>query len=109
MEEKMIHDMLTECFKNVFYNYRKYSISINIMGMQPDWFIFTDKNVYIVEYFGISIEHMQYNKRIRDYTEKAKLKIEKYNELPYAKKIFLFPEDLKNGSKGFYEKIEEIV
>lgn len=109
MEEKMIHDMLKSEFKNVIYNNRNTENKITIMGMNPDWLIFTDNNVYIVEYFGISIDTNKYNSRIVDYTKKTGVKINKYKELPYGTKIYLFPEDIKNDCEGFKEKTKIIV
>jgi hypothetical protein len=109
MDEFMVHDMLTKMFKNVLYNTRKNENGITILGMQPDWFIFTDNDIYIVEYYGISPEHGQYNQRIKDYTNKTKEKIEKYKDLPYGKKIYIFPEDLKRNNEEFYKKMSVVV
>lgn len=108
MEEKMIHDMLKQNFNNVIYNNRQSENKITIMGMNPDWFIFTDNDIYIIEYFGIALYHGRYNKRISDYIDKTEEKIEKYKNLNYGKKIYLFPEDIKGECIGFYEKIKEI-
>jgi hypothetical protein len=108
MEEKMIHDLLRLKYKNVIYNNRNNENKVTIKGMNPDWFIFTDNNIYIVEYFGISIYQNKYNKRISDYIDRAKDKIEKYKDLPYGEKIYIYPEDLKNNNFGFYEKINQI-
>ena len=109
MEEKMVDDMLRQEFKNVVYNNRQGDNKVSIMGMEPDWFIYTDNNVYIVEYFGIALSQFKYNQRISDYIDKSEIKITKYNELPYGKKIFLYPEDIRKDNIGFYEKIKDIV
>lgn len=109
IEEECIHNLLKQSFKNVIYNNRFTDNKVTIMGMIPDWFVFTDKNIYIVEYFGIALEHNKYNKRISDYIDRSNEKISKYKKLTYAKKIFLYPEDLKNNYDGFYKKIEKII
>jgi hypothetical protein len=109
MEEKMIHDMLKSKFKNVIYNDRKNENKVTIMGMNPDWFIFTNNDIYIIEYFGINIDTIKYNSRISDYVEKTKSKINKYDILPYAKKIYLYPDDFKKDYEGFTEKIKAII
>lgn len=108
MEEKMIHDILKKRFNNVFYNNRNSDNKINIMGMFPDWFIFTDKNVYIIEYFGIEKEQKKENKRITNYLNRTNKKLGKYDLLPYAEKVFLYPSDLKNKFKGLKEKLKLI-
>jgi len=108
MEEKMIHDMLKQKFSNVLYNNRQSENKITIMGINPDWFIFTDNNIYIIEYFGIALDQRIYNKRISDYVDKTKVKLSKYKDLQYAIKIFLYPEDIKNECDGFYNKIKQI-
>ena len=109
MEEKMVHDMLKSKFKNVVYNNRNSDNKVNIMGMMPDWFIFTDNNIYLVEYFGIEKDQKKYNKKITYYIEKTERKLEKYKILPYAEKIYLYPSDIKDDCKGFNEKIKMIV
>jgi hypothetical protein len=105
MEEQLIDKILRSNFKNVVYNNRESDNVVTLLHMQPDWFIFTDKDIYIVEYFGIAPTNNKYNKRISDYIDRTKEKIEKYKELPYGKKIYLYPEDIKGEAKGFYEKI----
>jgi len=109
MEEKMVHDMLKQEFKNVVYNNRNSENKVNIMGMMPDWFIFTDLNIYIVEYFGIEKDQKSKNKRIAYYLDKTERKLKKYSVLPYAEKIYLYPSDIKGDCEGFKEKIKVIV
>ncbi len=109
MEEQLIDKLLRDRFKNVVYNNRHGDNAVAVLHMQPDWFVFTDNNIYIVEYFGIALSNTKYNQRISDYIERTEEKIEKYKDLPYGKKIFLYPEDIKGEGKGFYEKIDVIV
>lgn len=105
MEEQLIDKLLREKFKNVIYNNRQGDNIITILHMQPDWFIFTSYNIYIIEYFGIALANTKYNKRISDYIDRTEEKIEKYKNLPYGKTIYLYPEDIKGDAGGFYEKI----
>jgi hypothetical protein len=109
LEEKLVDELLRKQFKSVIYNNRKSKNKITVLGMNPDWFIFTDQNVYIVEYFGIAIDHQKYNKRISDYVDKTKEKIDKYSRLPYGEKIYLYPDDIREDHIGFNEKVSKIV
>lgn len=109
MDEKLIDDMLRQRFQSVVYNYRNSNNKVTIMGMNPDWFVFTDRNLYIVEYFGIALNHGKYNQRISDYINKSEDKLEKYERLPYAEKIYLYPSDIKGDCEGFKDKIKMIV
>jgi hypothetical protein len=108
-EEHVIHDYLTGIFKNVLYNQRNTLNTIIIAGMTPDWFIFTDNGIWIVEYFGITNERADSNKRIHDYQEKTLSKIEKYEKLSWLRKIYVYPDDLKDNFKGLSDKIKVIV
>jgi len=58
-------------------NQRNTENTINILGMIPDWFIFTNNGIWIIEYFGISSNQKEYNSRITDYKNKMYEKIEK--------------------------------
>lgn len=107
-EEATIHDLLTDMFKNVLYNQRNTKNTITLLGMQPDWFIFTERRVWIVEYFGIAVDHREYNQRIKDYKEKMLSKIEKYKTLSNYGMIYIYPDDLKDNFKGLYEKLNDI-
>lgn len=107
-EECQVHDILIGRFKNVIYNQRNTKNTITILGMQPDWFIFTDNGIWVIEYFGISIKHKRYNQRIEDYQNKMLSKIEKYKTLKWLGKIYVYPDDLKDNFKGLYDKISGI-
>lgn len=108
IEEGQINDILKNKFKNVLYNQRRI-VNINIDGMMPDWFIFTDTNLYIVEYFGMYIAQQDYNKIVHNYITKANEKMEKYKKFPYGIKILIFPEDLKNNYESLNLKLNDIV
>jgi hypothetical protein len=108
-EEKVIHDILKENLIHVTYNPRNTDNTVKINGSIPDWYSVTDNGFYIVEYFGIALDHGDYNERIHDYKEKTKEKIEKYDKIEWIKKVYLYPEDLKDNFKGLKEKIKVIV
>lgn len=108
-EEHAVHDILKERFKNVIYNQRRTQNTVELCGMQPDWFIFSDKGVWIIEYFGIACDQRVYNQRVADYVQKTKRKIDTYeNKTEGYNTIYLYPEDLKNNFKGLIEKVSEI-
>ncbi len=108
-DEHAIHDILTSKFKNVIYNQRNSDNTITINHMQPDWFIFTDNWLWVVEYFGIDIEHKNYNERINYYQKKTKSKLERYKSMDWLGKIYIYPDDLKENFKGLEEKLKVIV
>lgn len=107
-EEHIVHDVLTDKFDNVIYNQRNTKNTIKISGMQPDWFIFTDNGIWVVEYFGISVDTNAYNKRTHDYKKRALEKIEKYNNLNWLNKIYVYPDDLKDNFKGLEGKLKAV-
>lgn len=107
-EEAIIHDVLISKFKNVIYNQRNTKNTITLLSMQPDWFIFIEQGVWIVEYFGIAVNQGEYNQRIKDYKEKMLSKIEKYKTLSNYGMIYIYPDDLKDNFKGLYEKLNDI-
>lgn len=109
LEESQIHDILHSVFNNVIYNQRNTDRTISIDGMIPDWFVFTNKGCYIIEYFGLYVSNKSNNKRINDYIHRTNEKIEKYKQLNGYKSIFIFPKDLNNNYEGVYTKIKEIV
>jgi hypothetical protein len=108
VEESMIYDILINKFENVIYNNRNSENTVKLNGMIPDWVVFTDAHVYIIEYFGISLNRTVSNKRISDYQEKTKRKISKYDKLKYYEKIYLYPDDLKNNYEGLNFKLDNI-
>jgi hypothetical protein len=76
--------------------------------MEPDWFILTDRGIWVVEYFGISIDAKSYNKRVEDYKKKTVSKIGKYDGLKWLGKVYLYPEDLKDNFNGLEDKLKDI-
>ena len=106
--ESFIHELLKSKFNNVLYNQKHNERTITINGMIPDWFVFTDNGVWIIEYFGMFTPDRCYNTRIKDYIDKTYEKIEKYKRLKGYKYIFLFPEDVEDDFKGTRKKLEEI-
>ncbi len=109
IDEAEIHDILKERFKNVIYNPRNTDRTINIEGMIPDWFVFTDIRCYIVEYFGLAIDRDIDNSRVNEYQEKTKNKIDKYNKINGYGKVFIFPDDLRDNFSGLKEKLKIII
>jgi hypothetical protein len=107
-EEHVIHDILVEKFDNVIYNQRNTKNTIKILGMNPDWFVFTDNGIWVIEYFGIGIETKEYNSRVEFYKKKMEKKFEKYKKLNWLGKVFLFPNDLKDNFNGLEEKLKLI-
>ena len=108
-EEHTIHDILFSKFDNVLYNQRNTKNTIRILGMEPDWFIFTNNGVWVVEYFGISNNMKDYNTRVTFYKKKTLKKIGKYEGMKWLGKVYIYPEDLKDNFKGLEEKLKLVV
>jgi hypothetical protein len=109
IDEAEIHDILKESFKNVIYNPRNTDRTIVIDGMIPDWFIFTDIRCYIIEYFGLAVKRDTDNKRISEYQERTKYKIEKYNNIKDYGHVYIYPDDLKDNFNGLREKLKMVM
>jgi len=111
IEEAEVHDILKSKFKNkVIYNPNNTERTIKIDGKVPDWLLFTNNKCYIVEYFGLDMErNTSHNSRIEDYKERTENKIEKYDKLDGYGKVYIFPDDLKDGFKGLMDKLDLIV
>lgn len=108
-DEQVINDILRNSFDNVLYNPKHNKYTITLVGKIPDWFIFTETGVIIVEYFGLwAKERGMYNSRTRDYIIRSKDKIEKYKSLEGYRFLYIFPEDLDNNFEGLHKKIELI-
>lgn len=105
-DELIIDDVLRNNFNNVIYNRKNSAIEIKINEMTPDWFVFLDTNVWIVEYFGNYSNRKYNNKRIEEYRKRTKNKIKKYKGMSGYKHVFLFPKDLENDMKILYKKLE---
>jgi hypothetical protein len=107
--ECFIHELLVDKFKNkVIYNQKHTDRTIVLDGMIPDWFIMTEKGVWIVEYFGMYTPDKCYNTRVKEYIEKTNEKINKYKNMKGYNFVFLYPEDIDDNFKGCREKIEKI-
>lgn len=109
-EELFFDELLRTEFDNVLYNPRNADKTIHINGMIPDWFIFTDKGVIIVELYGLYVER-QYNKssRVTDYIDKTNSKIKKYeNEIEGYQYLLIYKDDLDNDNFGSREKIRKL-
>lgn len=107
--ECFIHEILIKKFKNkVIYNPKHTDRTIILDGMIPDWFVMTEKGVWIVEYFGMYTPDRCYNTRVKEYIEKTHEKINKYKNMKGYNFVFLYPEDIDNDFKGCREKIEKI-
>lgn len=107
--EAFLHDLLKEKFNNrVIYNQRNGEREIRLSGMSPDWFIFTDKRCWIVEYFGMFEWKNRNNSRIRVYIKKTISKLRRYSDIDEYGKLFLYPEDIVDDYKGVVEKLKRI-
>jgi hypothetical protein len=105
VEEEQIYNLLKDEFDNVIYNKRNTDNTVKFCGMIPDYLVFNDKECIICEYFGLYVpDKAGNNKRINDYIKKTDNKIEKYNNVGY-KKIFMYPDDIKDDMRGVKEKI----
>lgn len=107
--ECFIHDILKEKFKNrLIYNQRNGDREIRLGGMSPDWFIMTNKGVWIIEYFGMWNWKGRKNDRLRRYMYKTITKLKRYKEISGYKKLYLFSEDIEDDYRGIVEKIKVI-
>lgn len=107
--ECFIHELLINKFRNVIYNQKNTDKTIVIDDMIPDWLVFTNKGVWIIEYFGMYVKRQSNNNsRIQDYIEKTHRKIEKYNKMKGCNFIFLYPEDIEDDFRGCREKLKQI-
>ena len=107
--EAFIHDMLKDKFKNrLIYNQRNGEREIRLNGMSPDWFIFTDNGVWIVEYFGMFNWKNRNNSRTRGYIRKTINKLRRYKEVTGYNKLFLYLEDTYDDYSGIVEKVKVI-
>ncbi len=107
--ECFIHEHLKETFGNVVYNQKHTDKTIKIDGMIPDWFVFTDHGVYIVEYFGMYEQRQMQNDRIKSYIVKTHKKIEKYQKVRGYKFLLLYPDDIVNDYFGYREKVQKVL
>jgi hypothetical protein len=107
--EMYIHELLVDEFdSNVIYNQRNNRDTIKLKGKVPDWFVFTDSGVWVVEYFGLMDERYYENSRVKDYKEKTENKISLYENTNGYKFLYLYPSDVDDNFKGCREKIENM-
>ena len=107
IEEQQVDGVLREYFSNVVYNY-KGDNRVVLKGKEPDWMIFTEKGVWIVEYFGMYLEKHAYNPIVSDYIKTTKEKIELYNGMEGYNFVLVYPNDIENGFLGLRDKLREI-
>lgn len=105
-EEEIIHNYLKENLKNVLYNEKHSDFTITLDKKIPDWFVFGNNGVWIIEYFGLYTNGDC--SRLNDYRDRTENKIEGYKRLKGYNMIYLYPEDLKDDMLGVGEKIKEI-
>jgi hypothetical protein len=106
--ECFIHELLKEEFNNVIYNFRNSERSIEVGGKVPDWLIFSDQGVWIVEYFGMVSDRQTENSRIIDYRKKMEDKLNVYKTLDGYRFVLLYPEDIENEFAGCREIIAKM-
>jgi len=108
-DEMFVDTELHKNFTNMIYNQNNTERTIKIEGMVPDWLIFTNKNCWLVEYFGLYINREDNKNTTQvDYKIKADNKIIKYNKMKGYKSLFIYPEDLNNNFEGLHEKLKLI-
>lgn len=107
--EAFIHEILVEEFgSNIIYNQRNNSDTIKLKGKVPDWFLFTDEGVWVIEYFGFFDNRYTENNRILDYKAKTEDKIKKYEGIVGYNFLYLYKSDIDNHFFGLRRKLAEI-
>ena len=81
-------------------------ITCNQIGL---FLLIIDNWLWVIEYFGIDIKHENYNERIDYYQKKTKSKLERYENMDWFGKVYIYPDDLKDNFKGLEEKLKVIV
>lgn len=108
IEEQQVDDVLREYFNNVVYNYNSSEQVVELKGKRPDWFIMTEKGIWLVEYFGMYIEKQKYNPIIASYIKTTHEKIDLYNEMSGYNFLFVYPTDLDKGFFGLRDKLKKL-
>lgn len=110
LEEQTIDDEFRKLLKyQVVHNVSSDRNTVRVFGKQPDWFIFTDQGVWIVEYWGMYSERLNSKMTIM-YMDKYKMKKEIYeSNTDYYNYLFIYPYDLKNNLQGLHEKINRVI
>lgn len=107
--EMFIHDILVEEFGgNVIYNQRNNTETVKLKNKVPDWFLFTDNGVWLVEYFGMFEKRYIENNRIVDYKNKMDDKLKTYQTLDGYRFLYIYREDIVNNYAGVREKIKKV-
>ena len=107
IEEQQVDGVLREYFDSVIYNYNDAN-KITLKGKNPDWFIMTEKGVWIVEYFGMYVERQIASPIVRSYIETTHEKIALYEEMKGYNFLFVYPNDIENGFLGLRNKLEDM-
>ncbi|MGM7720528.1 hypothetical protein [Metabacillus sp. Hm71] len=107
-KEAVIHNILIGEFDNVKYNERNANDTIKIGRYVPDWFVYTDKGTWVVEYFGLYDERRTNSDRVIKYINKTKKKIDEYKNHDEYKFIYLYPSDIEEDFLGCREKLKVI-
>jgi hypothetical protein len=105
--EAFIDDILRQEFKNVYYNQRNTNRTVTLNGNVPDWLVFTDNGVWIVEFLGMYLPDKT-DSRTLVYIEKTERKFKKYESVSGYNILYLLPEDIEKNFSGVKEKIKVI-
>lgn len=103
-KEDIVDTYLRGKFRNVLYNDR-FNIGYRIDNMIPDWFIFTDKGVVIVEYFGMEVEKPK-DERLIYYKKRTRVKLKRYESVIGYFQLFIYQYDLENNFEKLDDKIK---
>jgi hypothetical protein len=105
IEEEKIDSILRQHFTNVIYNRRNTDNTIEFDKSIPDWLIVKEDYCIIVEYFGYEVDNNIKNERVEKYKRKTEEKHIKYDKLDKYKKLYIYPNDLKENSKSLIQKL----
>jgi len=76
----------------------------NLVRYKPDFFIYFNNKIIIIEYFGM-FKEKPHNQTYQTYKDKTIAKIKYYNKLDNYLFIDFYPNDLKNNFKGVRDKL----
>lgn len=107
VEEQQVDDVLREYFDNVIYNYNDAN-KVTLKGKNPDWFIMTEKGVWLVEYFGMYIESQKNNPIVASYIETTHEKLELYSEMEGYNFLLVYQSDIEKDFLGLRAKVEKM-
>lgn len=105
--ERMIHHLFMSMKINYRYGDCVGKININNVNVLPDWYIFSNGKIVLVEYYGmLNMHHLDFG-----YDDKYKMKTELYNDLCSKDNNYiylpLYKGDLKHDFKGIKDKLIE--